>query len=302
MAADDGNEYIIVQTDTSYNPVLYFIADLKNKNRLQIQSVQEATIENIESANRDDADCFVFGGQVADFRVQGFCRTASSVLRMCMMRSANMTPYPKLSGKSHKRNMDKMQYTQSRGERFTLTEHPFATQLYYSRYDHLHPHFLLAHLYKAALPTRWWTMRSTMMLIFRNNFTEFIEFTTTFSAGERPEIKEGSFKSYVKVICIVRKISGEIKSGFIHEILKYNKPDDLALAQEMYEEKMPEENAIPDPVVTDVPDPGATDVPDPGATDVPDPGVPDLETEPPTDLNSIIDILANRLAKTSVSD
>ena len=325
MAADDGNEYIIVQTDTRFSPVLLFLADLKMKDCLPVQSVQEAVIENIESANENDADRFVFGGQVADMKVQAFCRTASSALRMCMMRSANMTPYPNLSVKSLQRNRNKMQYTQSYGERFTLTINPVATRMYFSRYDHLHPHFLLAHLYKAALPTRWWTMGLTMMLIFRKDFTEYIEFTTAFCAGERSDIKVGTFKSYVKVTCIFRKISGEKTSAFIQEILKYNKPEDFASAQKTYLKEIPKENTIPnpratnapdpgvtdvpdpgatdvpDPGATDIPDPGATDVPDPGATDVPDPSMPKLETKP-TDLNSLIDILADELAKTSVSD
>lgn len=42
-----------------------------------------------------------------------------------------------------------------------------------------------------------------MMFIFRNNFTELIEITTTFHATRREEHR---FNSYVHVTCIVREI------------------------------------------------------------------------------------------------
>ena len=43
----------------------------------------------------------------------------------------------------------------------------------------------------------------SMMLIFRNNFTELIEITTTFNTTRREEHR---FNSYVHVACIVREI------------------------------------------------------------------------------------------------
>lgn len=44
----------------------------------------------------------------------------------------------------------------------------------------------------------------SMMLIFRANFTEVVEITTTFTATPRGEQR---FDSYIHVACIVRKIT-----------------------------------------------------------------------------------------------
>ena len=54
----------------------------------------------------------------------------------------------------------------------------------------------------------------SMMLIFRNNFTELIEITTTFDATRREKHR---FNSYVHVACIVREIrEGEDGPHTIH--------------------------------------------------------------------------------------
>ena len=45
-----------------------------------------------------------------------------------------------------------------------------------------------------------------MMLIFRGNFTEVVEITTTFTATPKGEQQ---FESYIHVVCAVRKITAE---------------------------------------------------------------------------------------------
>lgn len=112
MAANDAgdNEYIIVQTDTAFDSVLRYLADLRKRGVLRTQTVQEASINNIESANPSNDDRFIFGGKNAGNkkqRIQAFTRTASSVLRMCMMSSANMTHYPRMDVTSQRRNKKK---------------------------------------------------------------------------------------------------------------------------------------------------------------------------------------------------
>ena len=125
------------------------------------------------------------------------------------MKSADMQYVPNFSSKA--RNQAKLQYSFQIAQFSLGRGDEEATRRYYSRYDQLHPHVLLQSQYAAAQPTRWWTMRPKMMLIFRNNFSEVVEFSTTFSAGERPEIRPGTFKSYVNVRCKVCRIKLDLK-------------------------------------------------------------------------------------------
>ena len=44
-------------------------------------------------------------------------------------------------------------------------------------------------------------MLLTMMLIFRNGFTEVIKISSSLQAGERPDISIGTFKSFANALC-----------------------------------------------------------------------------------------------------
>ena len=86
------------------------------------------------------------------------------------------------------------------------------------------------------------------MLIFRSNFTEVIEITTTFTATPR---ENQQFHSYIYVVCIVREISEsteededgeftrqlkelmvpvEIEEQYFKEVTKVKKMKDIDLA------------------------------------------------------------------------
>ena len=74
---------------------------------------------------------------------------------------------------------------------------------YWSKYDQLYPHFRIENeLHQAGLNRQ--ASIPSMMLIFRGNFTEVVEITTTFEATL---MEDQQFESYIHVICIVRKIS-----------------------------------------------------------------------------------------------
>lgn len=202
------NDCILLQTDISFNLAIETLNSLQRDNQLRVCSYQVVTVENIESDDCQDKYRSRFGGSHAATRsLQCFARTASSVLRMCMGRSVNASFYPKLGPRSHDRNRRKMNY-ECQGEHFVLAPKDKISMMeYYSYYDHLHPHFRIEHQFTSAQPTDWWYMPLTMMLIFRQNFTEVIEISTTLQAGHRPQYGVGTYQSFVNVRCIVRRVS-----------------------------------------------------------------------------------------------
>lgn len=84
-----GQETIFVQTDPAFNLVLNSLNELRNQNRLVVTYFKTASIENIESNNKDEDGRFLFG-RANESCVQMFARTASSVLRMCMLKATNV--------------------------------------------------------------------------------------------------------------------------------------------------------------------------------------------------------------------
>ena len=202
---------VLVQTDIAFNLSLEILSDLRRKEQLQLRTSQTVTIDNIESNDSHPQLRFTFGGLHAESdrkRLQCFARTTSSVLRLCMLRSANASHYcPKFGEYSYSRNKDKMMYTQY-GPRFELSTDRMLSMDYYSYYDHLYPHFKIEHQLQAIRPNQEFQMPSTMMLIFRRNFAEVIEISTNFKVKlvSAPNVMPGTFQSYVNVRCIVHDI------------------------------------------------------------------------------------------------
>ena len=92
-------ETIFVQTDPAFNIVLESLRELKNQNRLQESHVQAATLTNIESNDDDEDRRFMFGGKKKALAKSAFGRTASAVVRMCMLEAAGVPrdlPWPKV--------------------------------------------------------------------------------------------------------------------------------------------------------------------------------------------------------------
>ena len=206
------NDCILVQTDAAFDVALMALSGLGDN--LQVVTMQEVSIDNIESNNPHHR--FLFGGAAAgsrERRVQAFAKTSSSVLRMCMLRSANTGHCPLIGERSHARNRNKMA-GQAYGPRFVLSNNKLHAMEYYSFYDKMHPHFLFEYEVIRRQPGEWWHM-TTMMFVFRRGFSEVIEFTTNMSARDVSGMvcgphggtyPLGTFQSYVNVKCFVRKI------------------------------------------------------------------------------------------------
>lgn len=230
-------EFIFVQTDPAFNVVLYCLKELDDQNRLQLTHHQLADLENIESNDHDEDRRFMFGGQTLD-ATHAFGRTASAIVRMCMLEAAGVPRrlWPALGRDSGKRNKGKLQNPLGQQPRlFCLANDNNIARRYWSKYDHLYPHFRIEdEVRQADLNTQ--ISINSMMLIFRGNFTEVVEITTNFKATRR---EDQQFDSYIHVICNVREICESTEEGkdgkFTRQLKELMVPVEI---QEEYFEEM----------------------------------------------------------------
>lgn len=194
-------EYIFLDTDPTFNLPLFVIRELRDAGRMQPQSQCSARIENIESNVDGDDNKLRFGRGGND--TTEFTRTAGAVIRMCMLRATNIPRchWPNQNAIMKKRNRDKMQYE---GNGFTLANELQPAKHYWSKYDQLYPHYIIQDKIDAAeaADDRQPVQLNSMMLIFRNNFQQIIEITTTANATRQ----NNHFDSYVNVLVNVYTI------------------------------------------------------------------------------------------------
>lgn len=204
-------EFIFVQTDPAFNIVLQCLTELRDQKRLQVTHYQLADLRDIESNDAKEDQKFMFGGKTLP-AWHAFGRTASGVVRMCMLEAAGVPRnlWPPLGRDADRRNKAKLHNPlgqQPRGFHLATTK-KIATH-YWSKYDQIYPHFRIEdEVREVALNTQ--TSIPSMMIIFRGNFTEVVEITTTFKATPK---ENKQFDSYIHVICIVRKISASTEEG-----------------------------------------------------------------------------------------
>ena len=79
-----------MQTDPAFNIVFQSLKEIGNQNRLQQTHVQAATLTNIESNNDDEELRNIFGGKRKELANSAFGRTASAVVRMCMLEATGV--------------------------------------------------------------------------------------------------------------------------------------------------------------------------------------------------------------------
>ena len=209
-------ETIFVQTDPVFNIVLQSLAELRNQNRLQVTHVQAATLTDIQSNDDDEDRRFMFGGEQPELANSAFGRTASAVVRMCMLEAAGVPRHfwPTLGPNTGRRNKNNLQNpirddeNQPLERTFPLANNRGTARRYWSKYDHIYPHFRIEDEINDVSLHEQVSMPS-MMLIFRGNFTEVVEITTTFTATPRGDQQ---FASYIHVVCIVREIASSSES------------------------------------------------------------------------------------------
>ena len=109
MAQAAGQEWIFMQTHPLFDLALNALIELNNASRVKNQHVQTVQLERIESNNERDEN--KFGGGPIVSPVAAFRRTASSVIRMCMLEATqiNVKFWPFLGPRTQLRNMRKPQ-------------------------------------------------------------------------------------------------------------------------------------------------------------------------------------------------
>jgi len=232
------DETIFVQTDPAFNIVLHSLAELRGQNRLRVTHHQAATLRNIESNDDNEDRNLMFGGEKGKLTNSAFGRTASAVVRMTMLEAAGVrrSLWPSVGSNTSRRNKANLQNPLAPQPRlFSLANDTSAARRYWSKYDQLYPHFRIEHEVSQVNLNSQVSIGS-MMLIFRSNFTEVIEITTTFTATPR---ENQQFDSYIYVICIVREISESTEEGedgkFTRELKKLMVPVEI---EEQYFEEM----------------------------------------------------------------
>lgn len=197
-------ETIFVQTDPAFDIVLWAIKELRDRNRLRLRHCQRAHIDNIASNHEQDDQALFFGGQIPAMGNKQFGRTASSIIRMCMLEAVGIRQdwWPKIGIHTNSRNRAALEMEDIMVPRFHLANAQEIAKNYWSKYDQLYPHSLIENKVDGLANNQQGSMPS-MMFIFRRNFTEVIEITTTFNAT--PQGNQ-TFSSYVSVTCIVRDI------------------------------------------------------------------------------------------------
>ena len=229
-------ETIFVQTDPAFNVVLKSLNEISNQNRLHVIHLKTARIQDIQSNNPLFQGRFIFGGTRAELAYSAFGRTASAAVRMCMLEAVNVprTSWPRPGRTSEKRNKEKIfpEVLHQRQPAFHLANARDNAMYYWSKFDHLYPHFRIEHEVRRAGDDNGTARMPSMMLIFRESFAEIVEITTTFNAtplgGQR-------FDSYIHVTCVVRRIDQGEDGIHTKRLKSLIKPVQI---QDQYFEKM----------------------------------------------------------------
>ena len=199
-------ELIFLDTDAIFNLVLRVTKELGDQDRLRVTHSQAACITDIESNDEREDHRLVFGGQLeTNMAFVSFGRTASGVLRMCMLEAVGIERnlWPQTGEFSKARNMQRLGREVFGDSLFSLTNDRRKAKNYWRKYDELYRSSKIDEVVRGSAIGQQQSIPS-MMVIFRKNFTELIEITTTFNATRR---EEHMFNSYVHVACTVRDIS-----------------------------------------------------------------------------------------------
>ena len=237
--ADVNTNCILLQTDIAFNLGLEVLKELMKDDQIYECARQTADIINIESDDKNYKHRFRFGGKNATSPTKVahyFARTASAVLRMCMLRSINASDkfYPTIGINSKPRNIAKMDYKYQGHTQFVLTDSKMATMEYYSHYDQLHPHFKLEQEFVSVLHSGScrWSKQPTMMLIFRQNFSEIIEISTSLQAELMLHNEIYAVRSIAHVLCRVYRVTNlDHHCMKLLQALKYDPSEILAKYQ-----------------------------------------------------------------------
>lgn len=197
-------EVIFVQTDPTFNLVLLAMKQLRDNERVPVDrtTLQTAKITRIERALEEGAN--------NDLRYMwdscyDFARTAGVCFRMTMLEATGI----------RRKYWPRMQPIQQNTRADNMVHHPVAmpfsladtqedARKYWSYYDRLYPHYYISEKYNKTEQNARVPLNS-MMVIFRNDFKEMIEITTTVHLT-KDAANAGEYDASVHVLCVRRGI------------------------------------------------------------------------------------------------
>lgn len=197
-------EVIFIQTDPTFNLVLRATRELRANGRLPVDRTtsQRAWTERIERRVEDvEDDCYFWRS------TNNFARTASACIRMAMMEATGIShenwPDRQAAFNNMNTQEEHMHHHPARMP-FQLTDDSSEARRYWSRFDQPYPANYITQKYRET-ELQGMVPLSSIIIIFRNNFTEMIEITTTVSLQKQVE-NGGIYHASVHVLCIKREI------------------------------------------------------------------------------------------------
>ena len=224
---DTIDDCIFLKTDPLFYLALQITSELDHANLLELQAAQEASIENI-LRSKIDSEKYSFGGVAASVgqRTRCFAETALSVLRMAMLQSAGVDLADDRKLKEYlpsvgllSINNKKMSSEYGGPHHFVLAHDEATASKYYNCFDQLYPLSKIKD--QLLMPEKGHGMvkvkpSGAVMLIFRNNFTQVIEFDVTFTVDSEKLFKAEDYiakwdkrkfrQSFVHISCFMSKI------------------------------------------------------------------------------------------------
>ena len=226
---------IFTETDLSYRLASVVRVNLEREGLLEQTYHCTVTINRI--ASRGEGNTFA--------REYDFSRTASRVFRMCFLQSLNINEkyWPGDSDEVQQKNCDLM-IVQREGTLRSLVASERDARKYYSRYDHLNPHFFIEEKMedpiRAGVTINW----ERGMMIFMRNLSELVNINT---AVEFERSGDKVFKCKVTVSCYHYKIRNtDGPNTYLYPIRALIEPDGFrinALPREMPDESFTEEQS-----------------------------------------------------------
>lgn len=245
-------EFIFLQTDPTFNLVLLAMRQLQEKRRLPVGQMQQqrAFIRRIERAADDGENAARYTWN----STYNFARTASACFRMAMLEAAGIPRncWPVIQGFQQNTHVDNMDHEPAEMN-FHLANDCDRAKTFWSEYDRLYPANYITLKYTETAEGESVPLNS-MMVIFRNDFTEMIEITTTVRL-QRGANNAHVYNASVHVLCIKRQIVGGDAAPHFDILQALCRGDDAAMAGRQLEARIAEAAhhlealaIVPDPV------------------------------------------------------
>jgi hypothetical protein len=191
------------------------IAELQNQNRYEIQHTKTSWIDRVKSANNNNQHIY--------HNLNGLARRLGICARICMAHSAGMNPTLRQVVNCYDRNLEDLTnfHTDPPGAAQNLALNQAQEKKYCNEYDRLYPqHAIEDHIANAIkdhiangndAAAAVHSDMPTTMYIFRNNWNEVIQISTTMHIEDRgeafeqeneDEIDNGRYNCRIQVVTI----------------------------------------------------------------------------------------------------